>query len=394
MAEPAGGVRVRRFDIDWLRIAAVLLLIPFHTARVFNPPEQFYAKNGVLSDALQRFIMFVYPWHMSILFVLAGAGSWFALGFRSGGRYAGERLKRLIVPFLFGLVVLIPPQQYVGMLTNTDAERSWWEQYVYFWTHWENPDNYVGWWSPGHLWFILFLFVYSMIALALFLWLRRGSGRRVIDWFARACRVPAVVIVVPTLFLLADKAFDPMDDISGQTPLGFLILFVLGFVMVSDDRITASVDRHWKWVLPLGAALMLVRAVAWPDNEAWPDGSWQDVTIEWLGYQFGIWMMIIGLMGLFHRHAARKDRSGRVYGYANEAAYPFYILHQTVIVLVAWWVVTWDAGVPVKFTVIAVASLLLTIGVYEAAVRRWSVTRFLFGMKPKRKRVPAAPDGG
>ena len=101
--------------------------------------------------------------------------------FDRGGRYAGERLKRLIVPFLFGLVVLIPPQQYVGMLTNTDAERSWWEQYRYFWTTWENPDNYVGMWSPGHLWFILFLFVYSLLALVIFLWLKKGGGRRVID---------------------------------------------------------------------------------------------------------------------------------------------------------------------------------------------------------------------
>ena len=385
MGETVGGQKkIRRYDIDWLRIAAVLLLIPFHTARVFNPAEQFYAKNGVLSDALQRFIMFVQPWHMSLLFCLAGAGSWFALGFRSGGRYAGERLKRLIVPFLFGLVVLIPPPQYVGMLTNTDAERSWWEQYVYFWTHWENPDNYVGWWSPGHLWFILFLFVYSMIALALFLWLRKGSGRRLIDWFARACRVPAVVIVVPTLFLLADKALDPMDDISGQTPLGFLILFVLGFVMVADERITAAVDRHWKWVLPLGAACMAVRAWQWPTNESWPDGSWQDVTIGSLGYQFGIWMMIVGLLGLFHRYA---NRTNRAYGYATEAAYPFYILHQTVIVLIAWFVVQWGAGVPLKYIVIAVVSLLLSVGIYEVAVRRWNVPRFLFGMKPKRQRT-------
>lgn len=95
-----GQKKIRRYDLDWLRIAAVLLLIPFHTARVFNPPEQFYAKNDVLSDALQRFIVFVGPWHMSLLFFLAGAASWFALGFRSGGRYAGERL---VVPFLFGL---------------------------------------------------------------------------------------------------------------------------------------------------------------------------------------------------------------------------------------------------------------------------------------------------
>jgi fucose 4-O-acetylase-like acetyltransferase len=115
---------VRRYDIDWLRIAAVLLLIPFHTARVFNVGEEFYSKNPQLSTALQRFIYFVYPWHMSLLFFLAGAASWFALGFRGSGRYANERLKRLMVPFFFGLVIIVPPQAYCGMLTNTTAERT------------------------------------------------------------------------------------------------------------------------------------------------------------------------------------------------------------------------------------------------------------------------------
>ena len=389
MGEAAGGqTKIRRYDIDWLRIAAVLLLIPFHTARVFNPGELFYAKNDQLSPALQRFIVFVAPWHMSLLFFLAGAASWFALGFRSGGRYAGERLKRLMVPFLFGVVVVIPPQQYVGMLTNTDARRSWWAQYAYFWTHWENPDNYVGWWSPGHLWFILLLFVYSLLALGIFLWMRHGGGRRLIDWFAGACRVPGVVIVVPTLLLLAEKALNPMDDLSGQTPAGYFILILLGYVMVADDRITAAVDRHWRWVLPLGVALMALRAGLWPDTESYSDPSWQDAVVNWLGYQFGVWMMIVGLLGLFHRHA---NRTNRAYGYSTEAAYPFYILHQTVIVLVAWWVVQWGVGVPPKYAVIAVASLLLSVGVYEVAVRRWNVVRFLFGMKPKRKRTPPAP---
>jgi glucan biosynthesis protein C len=325
---------------------------------------------------------------MSLLFFLAGAASWFALGFRSGGRYAGERGKRLMVPFLFGVAVIIPPQQYVGMLTNTDAHRSWWSQYVYFWTHWENPDNYVGMWSPGHLWFILFLYVYSLLGLGIFLWLRRGSGSRLIDWFSRACRLPAVVIVVSTLFLLADKGFDPMDDLSGQRPLGFFILFLLGFVMVADERITAAVARHWKWVLPLGVACMALRAGLWPRNEEFADGGWQDALVEWLGYEFGVWMMIVGLLGLFHRHVGGTNR---VYGYATEAAYPFYILHQTVIVLIAWLVVRGSVGIPIKFTVIALDSLVASLLVYHLCVRPWNLMRFLFGMKPKRPRaVPRA----
>jgi glucan biosynthesis protein C len=385
-----GPVRVRRYDIDWLRIAAVLLLIPFHTARVFNVAEAFYSKNPELSTALQRFIFFVQPWHMSLLFFLAGAASWFALGFRKGGQYAGERLKRLMVPFLFGLVIIVPPQAYCGMLTNTTADRSWWSQYAYFWTHWADPQSYDGMWTPAHLWFILFLFVYSLLALGVILWLRRG-GRRFIDWFAGICRYPAVVIVLPTIPLLIDKSVDPMGDLSGQTPIGFFLLFVLGCFMVADERIVAAVDRHWRWVLPLGIVCMAVRAGLWPHTEGWPNQSWQDTLVNWLMYEFGVWMMIVGLLGLCHRYV---NGTNRLYGYATEAAYPFYILHQTVIVLLAYLVVQWGFGIPLKYTVIAVSSFCLTLAIYEVAVRRWGVVRFFFGMKPKRKRtVEAVPAG-
>ncbi len=359
--------RVRRYDIDWLRIAAVLLLIPFHTARVFNVGEEFYAKNDPMSTALQHFIYFVYPWHMSLLFFLAGAASWFALGFRSSGRYASERLKRLMVPFLFGLLVIVPPQAYIGMLTNSAADRSWWSQYAYYWTNWSDPQSYAGPWTPGHLWFILFLFVYSLLALGIFLWLRRG-GHRLIDWFARACRFRGMVILLPAIPLLIEKSVNPMDDLSGQTPVGFFLLFVLGFVMVADERIVAAVDRHWRWVLPLGIAFMAVRAGLWPHTDEWPDPSWQDTLVNWLMYVFGVWMMIVGLLGLCHRYV---NRANRVYRYATEAAYPFYILHQTVIVLLAYLVVQWGVGIPAKYTIIAVASFCLTLAIYEVAVRRW-----------------------
>ncbi|MGL6278474.1 MAG: acyltransferase family protein [Gaiella sp.] len=381
MSGSAGhGRPPRRYDLDWLRIAAVLLLIPFHTARVFNPGEEFYAKSDETSTALQRFIVFVAPWHMSLLFLLAGCATWFALGFRTGRAYAGERFGRLLVPFLFGLVVIVPPQAYVGMRTNSDADRGWWEQYAYFWTHWEDPESYAGEWTPAHLWFVLFLFVYSLVALVLFLWLRRG-GRRVIDAFARACRVPGVVIAVPAALLLLEKAVVPMDDLSGQTPVGFLLLVVLGYVVAADERITAAIDRHWRYALVFGIGVMALRAALWPGNEEYADGSWQDALVEWLGYEIGVWAMIVGLLGLFHVYA---NRTNARYAYATEGAYPFYVLHQTVIVLIAWWVLGWGLGIPGGFAVIACASLVTTILAYDVAVRRWRPMRFLFGMKPRR----------
>src|SRR5512140_3140440 len=107
----------RCYDIDWLRVIAVLLLFPFHTARIFDVWEAFYAKNAEVSAPLTYGIIgFLNQWHMPLFFLLAGASTWFALGFRSGKAYAVERFKRLFVPLVFGLLVIIPPQAYLARL--------------------------------------------------------------------------------------------------------------------------------------------------------------------------------------------------------------------------------------------------------------------------------------
>ena len=176
----------RRYDIDWLRIAAVLLLIPFHTSRVFNAGEDFYAKYRPESWGITRYwITFVAPWHMSLLFFLAGAATWLAMRHRLGGAYARERLVRLLVPFDFGLVVLIPPQGSFAMLTNTHRHDSYAGQFVYFFTHATHLNGDDSAWTPGHLWFILFLFLFSLVGLPVFLWLRnRVTGRRLVSALA------------------------------------------------------------------------------------------------------------------------------------------------------------------------------------------------------------------
>ena len=120
----------RRHDIDWLRVLAVGLLFPFHTARIFDTWNNFYAKSDQVSAALTHiFIGSINSWHMPLFFLLAGASTWFALGFRSGGQYVKERLKRLIVPLLFGTLVIVSPQTYVGALTYGEFAGSFFQYY-------------------------------------------------------------------------------------------------------------------------------------------------------------------------------------------------------------------------------------------------------------------------
>jgi fucose 4-O-acetylase-like acetyltransferase len=378
----------RRNDIDWLRIAAVLLLIPYHTARVFNWEEDFYVKNDPTSDAAQRFVDFAGSWHMSFLFLLAGAASWLAFRHRGGLQYAGERAKRLLVPFVFGLVVIVPPQTWLAYRWHGKGDISFWDYYPKFWTTAdENLEGYQGGFTPGHLWFVFALFAFSLVGLPLFLWLRnRASGRRVLGGFGRLAQVPGLVLLVPAAILVLPW-YLMGDDLSGQPPIGFFVVVVLGFMLFGDERIGRAIDRSWIWMLAVGVTADIV--YMWAEPRA---GDLWDTAAGYFGmrllYEIGVWGTMLGLLGLGHRFLTA---GGAVLRYATEAAYPFYILHQTVIVAVAYVVCAWDWPVWAKFALIAVASLALSVGMYEVAVRRWGPVRFLFGMKSRKRAAPAAP---
>jgi len=380
----AGAIGQRRADISWLRIFAVLLLFPFHTARVFNLGEEFYVKNDQLSLALSYFVTYLGAWHMPLLFLLAGAASYFALARRSGGRYAGERVKRLLVPFLFGVLVLIPPQSYLGLLSHSGSAPGFFEWLPsFFQLNGADMNGYfLGGHTWGHLWFIAHLFVYALVLLPVMLFLRRGVGQHVIELLARAASMPGVIL----LFALAMVPAGFAPEIAGGNPVFFMALFLLGFVIVADDRFAATIDAHRFVALLCGP--LAYGIVAYFEVTTWPAvPGWAVVPLEIYLGAFVPWCFMVALLGYGRRFLSS---SNRIMTYADKASYPVYLLHQTVIVAVAFVVVQWEVGVAVKFGAILLISLPATVLVFELVVRRVGVTRFLFGMTSQRRAAFAA----
>jgi peptidoglycan/LPS O-acetylase OafA/YrhL len=378
----------RRYDIDWLRVLAVLLLFPFHTGRIFDTWGPWYVKNFALSDALTYFNNFVYPWHMPLLFLLAGASTWFALGFRSGGQYTKERFIRLLVPFIFGLLVIVPPQSYFGLLSHTGFSGSYFEWYPSFFSvNSRDMDGYfLGGFTLGHLWFIAFLFLFSLLALPLFLYLRRrDSGKRLVGWLAAFCSLPG------TIFLLAIPLFVMAWLIDFYpNPLYFITYFVFGFILVADARFEKTIDRHKAVALVLGPVLYLL--VAYLNTTGWPRGipSWLGPVIDIYIRGFAPWFFVIAILGYGRKFLNSGSQFLR---YTGKASYPMYILHQTIIVIIGFYVVQSQAGILVKYVTILVTALVTTTIIYDLLVKRTNVTRFLFGMKLKKKpaQAPAQP---
>lgn len=372
----AAAQKERRYDIDWLRILAVLTLFVFHAARIFDIYGPFYAKNKEVSAALTHIIIdTIFPWFMPLFFLLAGTSTWYALGFRSGGAYARERFKRLLIPFIFGMLLLIPLQSYYGLLNHSSYAESFLEYYPdFFRVIPQDLDGYyLGGFTMGHLWFIFYLFVFSLLVLPLFLYLRSEGGTVVINRVAAIItrRGMILLLAVPPMIMSWLINFYP-------NPLYFITFFIYGYLLASDERFWEAVDRHMAVALVLVVSYHLfVQVMKYVLTSEIPD--WL-IAIHKILYGFAPWLLLIAILGYGKRYLNFNNGFLR---YAAEASYPYYILHQTVIVVIGFYVVQWDIHLLYKYIVIVIASLVATAFLYDLMVKRINVMRFLFGMKPK-----------
>lgn len=316
---------------------------------------------------------------MSLFFLLAGASTYYALRKRSGGEYSRERFKRLFIPFVFGVLVFIPPQSYLGLLNHSDYSQSfisWFPNFFQLQT--DDADGYfLGGHTWGHLWFILHLFVYSLIALPLFLYFNRESGKRLINRLARAFTTPGILFLFPLLLVM----FNEFPEIGGGNPLFYITFFIGGFIIMSDPRFMDAIDRHRFALLFLGL-VPFAGILATTATHSWPPSlpEWVDKVID--GYEEGFvpWYIILAMLAYGRRFL---NFTNRFLKYFAEGAYPLYILHQTIIVIISFFVVQWGLGVGAKYAFIVALAFAGSVLVYDVLAKRTKVTRFLFGMKPK-----------
>ncbi len=377
MAESYGR---RVHFVDWLRILAVLLLFPFHTLRVFNAGEPFYTKGSRLSEAVTDLLSFISVWHMPLLFFLAGCSTYFALRRRGGGQYSWERVKRLLVPLVFGIFILIPPQTWFGARFNSGYQSSFW-QYMASgdFLRWNIRDggDYFGGFGVGQLWFIMFLLIISLIAIPLVVWGARGGGVKWANAFSRRLSSPVWWLVPVIVLFLAEAA----PEIPGGPFVYYLFIFVFGFVAVCDSSFMHSAERYRTPSLVAGLGLALFWVLSAGFRNSLPDPSFARAGLVILGIG-GMWLTLMGMLGFGKRYL---DETSRAQRYLAEASYPVYILHQSVIVVLAFYLVTIPVPGPVQWLLLLIGAITGTFAVYEI-VRRVEPIRLLFGMK--RRPVP------
>ena len=391
----------RRYDIDTLRVFAVILLIYFHTAMIFNIWSVFHLKDNDLSLEAAIFVSFLNIWHMPLFFFLAGISTYYALSFRTGEEYAKERVKRLLIPLIFGILIIVPPQVYFERL-------AWWSEtrhspINFNGTYFEfYPQFFIGIYPNGnfswhHLWFMWYLFFISLIALPLFLKLRSEKGKQHISDLASTFEkgrkiflfsIPIMIINI-SLRWIFPESHDFIFDWAAI--LHFLLIFIFGFIVVSDPRFEDSIARNKGLALFLGIIIAVFTLTF--DTLIYLDSSLNSTltgfttsnpAILILIYLIGmvlwslcVWCWLIAFLG-YGRKYLNKENS--FIKHFSEIALPYYILHQTVIIIIGFYVIQWDTTILIKYLVITTAALFLTLLGCEL-IKTNKITRFMFGMR-------------
>jgi peptidoglycan/LPS O-acetylase OafA/YrhL len=378
----------RRHDLDWLRGVAVLGVFVFHAAHPFDLFD-WHVKNDqrglAVSLALGPFV----PWGMGLLFLLAGAASRLALRSRTARQYRRERWRRLAVPFLAGSALLGPVQAYVEAVHQGRWSGSplafltaWWRDLA---TGVGHLDRGIGPAFLGelgyHLWFLGFLFAFSLLGLPVFAYLEGAGGRRLVARLAARPRGGALLLAVPiTVVHLALRAAFPEEH--GWAEFAFYFaFFVAGYLVLADRRLEAAVRRDLPVALGLGVAGLAALYAA--DFPRWLERWSADLaySLDYLllqglyaVYAWSWAVVAVGVAGRVRRFQTPVPRAAGL-------ALPFYVLHQPVILAVAFVVVRWSAGIPVKLAVV-LAGLFAVTAALCGLVGRARVLGPLLGARP------------
>ncbi len=381
------GKSQRLADLDWLRVLAVLLLIPFHAALLWGSGVDDHWLKDTPLPLPDLFVHAIHQWHMPLLFAIAGMAAWFSLGKRGGGQFMKERAKRLLIPLAL-ILVLFPFQAYYWFRVNEGLTGSF---PAFFPTGVAVAPLFGTSAILGVEWFLVYLFLISAVTLPILLTLRSERGQRVVAWLAHQAERPAFILVFALPIMLVEMAlrarFGNTRNLTGDwaNMAFYAVLFLTGYILASDARFRAAIKKLAPWALSL-APLTFAFSLVWLGNGGPSEYIVHDqLTPGWYLYAanrgLGVWLWLVGIFGMGQRAFASE---GPVLRYLSEAAMPVYIIHLALQVMIAYYVLQWGLSNTVEFLIITAGTFALSFAVYEA-IKRTNATRVLFGLKPRRK---------
>lgn len=305
---------MRKYYIDNLRWITILLLIPYHTAMAWNVWNEsnyiFFSGNKVISSI----IVFLSPYFMPLLFLLAGISTKFALQKRTIKKYISERVRKLLIPFVFGTLLLMPVMTYIADRFNFGYEGNLFTHYSVFFTKFTDLTGADGGFSVGQFWFILYLFVISILSLGII-----ALQKKVFPKHKRNIPLWLICILGLPLPLLSE-----LLSIGGKSLVEYTYIFLVGYYVFSNDSIVNKIEK-FKWFflfIGLCAATLNVYLFIWSDT-SYP---LVNTAVKFIAE----WFMLIALLGIGKKYL---NSCSKISVYMSQRSFAFYILHFIWVVL-------------------------------------------------------------
>ncbi len=375
---------VRLHYIDWIRVLAFLLLIIFHCAVPFTkfPWE---IKNETSSPIFDTVIMWLHQWRLPLIFFIAGVGVRFSLRKRSMLAFMGERFVRLFIPLAFAMFFLTPIQVYFEWLQEGTMTESYWQFYPSVYEFVPYPEGTLTW---SHMWFVAYLFVFTILLLPVFATSKVRAIGALKQKLNRLFRSPWVLVLLSAPFIYYYFAFYVEWPEQGSLVDDWFVFnssityYFFGFFLGNVPTFWETCKKYRRYFL--FATLLLAGALLWKYYTPVALPKEQDNYLYAYGVLDGlhIWMIILTAIGYCMRYL---NFSNKYLTYLNEGVYPFYILHQTIIVASGYYVTQWNAPILVKFLVLVIICGLGIWSLYHFIIRKMKLTRVLFGLRLKKR---------
>ena len=343
----------RRYDIDWLRVIAIGLLLIYHIGIGFQPWGVFiqFIQNNEPLNALWIPMSMINIWRIPLLFFVSGMGVCFALRKRNWWQLISERTKRILLPFIFGIIFVVPIHIFIWQM--------YYKQDLVYSPH------------PIHLWFLGNIFIYVILLSPLFYYLKRNEHGKIHKWLEKLFGNPLGLLFIMAVFIMEALLIRPeIYETYAMTLHGFLLgllAFLIGFLCIYSGKYFWENVLKWRWILISTAmTLFLLRLFAFELKA--PNYL--------LSMESTLWIM--ALFGFAFKHLNRPGRSLR---YLSQAAYPVYIIHMVFLYLGAYFIMPLEVPVILKFALVIIFTFAGSFIFYEFVIRRIWFIKPLFGLK-------------
>lgn len=358
-----------------MRIITIFLVFIYHGSKFFDL-DAWHIKNNELDEGITIFFRFLGGIGMPLFFIISGMATFYFLGFANAKLYTKARFVRLMIPFLFALFTQIPIQVYLDRVSHSEFTGSFFEFYPqYFNGLYGYGGNFP--WAGFHLWFLILLFLFSLITVNLFVYLRKDENLEKISKMAPFFKKPGslYLLIIPVLFLELLNPLSILGKFGGYNLFSLLVFYIIGFLLASDKQFKESIENHGLIALIVGIiSTVLLGVVAI---------SFYNYFLFWILGLTYMWSWIIVILGLGSKHLNFNHKSRK---FLNEMVMPFYVLHQTIMVIIGFFVVQTSLIIILKYLIISIGSFTIIIALV-LVIRKVNVLRFLFGMSLKKKKI-------